>query len=42
MELFTVITQNPLLTPIIVMFVALSTAIAWGQLQTRGLNMPAK
>ena len=42
MDLITVIIQSPVLILIIVMFVALSAGIAWGQFMTRGLDRPPK
>lgn len=42
MDLLIVISQSPVLILIVVMFVALSAAIAWGQIQTRGLDRPGK
>lgn len=42
MDLITIIIQSPVLILIVAMFVGLSAAIVWGQLQTRGLDRPGK
>lgn len=42
MELITIIIHSPILILIVLMFVALSAAIAWGQFQTRDLDRPGK
>ncbi len=40
MELITIIAHSPVLILIVLMFVALSAGIAWGQWQTRDLDKP--